>query len=118
MALSERQLKAKALAYAINGMDGATVLSPLPLDDNAKLRIQILKEHEKEVFEKLTEWGWDCVHVGSFPRVCLDGMKAASAYEIDLPRPRQPVVNNRVHGELADKEDAELAAMLRGWGLR
>jgi hypothetical protein len=115
MFLSERQQKAQALARAINAMDGATVLSPLPLADNAKLRIQVLKEHEQEVFEKLAEWGWQPMLVGSFPRVCADGMKEANAYEIDLPSYRPPINDRTIKGELANKEQN---AELRAWGLR
>jgi hypothetical protein len=120
MALTERQLKAKALAYAINGMAGATVLSPLPLDEKSKLRIQVLQEHEKEVFAKLGEWGWNPMHVGSFPRVCSDGMKAANAYEIDLPSYRQPIADRTIRGEIAGKEaiQAEVAATLKALGIR
>jgi hypothetical protein len=120
--LSERQQKAQDLSRAINGMDGATVISPLPLHDDARLRIQVLDSHKDEVFQKLTEWGWDCVLVGTFPRVCFDGMKAANAYEIDLPKPRQPVFDNRIKGEIAGSKErysAEAEATVKAaWGHR
>jgi hypothetical protein len=52
------------------------------------------------------------------PRVTYNGMALATVYEIDLPRERQPVVDDRkIHGELATKEkrSAETEAMLAEW---
>jgi hypothetical protein len=94
--LSERQQKAEQLARELGKLDGVWVSSPLPLDDNAKLRIQILDSRKNEVLQLLSDWEWQPVFCGPLPRVTFRGMDAASLYDIDLPRERQSVVNDRV----------------------
>jgi hypothetical protein len=91
MVLSERQQLAKNLAAEIDKMDGAWVTSPLPLDEQAKLRVQIKDNDKNRIIQLLKDWGWDPVCVSVLPRVCTTGLIAACLYEIDLPRERQPI---------------------------
>ena len=107
--LSERQQKAEQLARELGKLDGVWVSSPLPLDDNAKLRVQILDSRKNEVLQLLSDWEWQPVFCGPLPRVTFRGMDAASLFDIDLPRERQPVIGDdrRIPtGELAsDKRE-------------
>jgi hypothetical protein len=91
MVLSERQQLAKSLADELNKLDGAWVTSPLPLDEHAKLRVQIKDISRNEIIQLLRDWGWDPVCVSVLPRVCTTGLIGACLYEIDLPRERQPI---------------------------
>jgi len=93
--LSERQQLAKSLADGLNKLDGVWITSPLPLDDNAKLRVQIKDRDSNEIIQLLRDWGHEPVLVSVLPRVCLTGLIAACLYEIDLPRERQPIVDDR-----------------------
>lgn len=60
--LTERQQTAAAIAAELVS---AWVVSPLPLDGNAKLRFQVLDSNRYQVIES------------PLPRICLDGMKPA-----------------------------------------
>jgi hypothetical protein len=91
MVLSERQQLAKSLADDLNKMDGAWVTSPLPLDADAKLRVQIKDIDRNRIIQWLKDLGWDPVCVSVLPRVCTTGLIGACLYEIDLPRERQPI---------------------------
>jgi len=95
MVLSERQQVAKRLTDELGKFDGVWVTSPLPLDDNQKLRLQIKDIDRNEVLQVLRDWGWDPVCVSVLPRVCTTGLMAACLYEIDLPKPRQDIVDDR-----------------------
>ena len=103
MSLSERQLTAQSLASEINSL-GAWCVSPMPLDDNARLRFQVLDSDRDKVLEKLSSWNWSPILVSTLPRVCNNGWHLASVYEIDLPRARQFVYDGRIHRDIADKE--------------
>jgi hypothetical protein len=89
MVLSERQQLAKSLAAEIDKMDGAWVTSPLPLDADAKLRVQIKDIDRNRIIQWLKDLGWDPVCVSVLPRICATGLIGACLYEIDLPRERQ-----------------------------
>src|SRR5262245_9965567 len=91
MVLSERQQLAKRLADEIGKFDGVWVTSPLPLDDNAKLRFQLLDMERNHVLQTLKDWGWNPVCLSVLPRVHSTGLIAACLYEIDLPKPRQEI---------------------------
>src|SRR5215813_12651843 len=93
--LSERQQLAKSLADELNKLDGAWVTSPLPLDEQAKLRVQIKDIDRNRIFQWLKDLGWDPVCVSVLPRVCITGLIGACLFEIDLPRERQPIVDDR-----------------------
>jgi hypothetical protein len=91
MVLSERQQLAKSLAAEIDKMDGAWVTSPLPLDADAKLRLQIKDIDRNRIIQLLKDWGYEPVCVSVLPRICTTGLIGACLYEIDLPRERQPI---------------------------
>jgi hypothetical protein len=119
--LSERQQTAAALAREIQGL-GGWVVSPMPLDDWAKLRFQVLDSNRQQVLEKLSSWDWSPTWCNNMPRVTSGGMQLASVYEIDLPLPRQPVAADykTISGELASsapKSDYEVEQVMRylGW---
>jgi hypothetical protein len=101
--LSERQQTAAALARELQKLDGVWITNPMPLDDNARgLRIQILDSERQKVLQLLADWEWSPAFCGTYPRICPDGWKLASVYEINLPRERQPIVDYRtIRGELA-----------------
>ena len=112
--LTNRQQLARTLANELGKMDNVWVTSPLPLDDNQKLRMQIADTVRNEVIQLLRDWGWQPVFVSVLPRICTTGWMAACLYEIDLPRERQPVPDDRtIHGEVVDrqKEAAQKAAV-------
>jgi hypothetical protein len=118
MLLNERQQKATALAREMAKMPGVWVTSPLPLDDRARFRFQVLDSNRNEALQMLTDWGWSPSFCGTLPRVCPDGMKLASLYEIDLPRERQPVPDDRkIYGELAgnEKMSKDVQAIVDDW---
>jgi hypothetical protein len=89
--LSERQQVARNLAYELGKLEGVWVTSPLPLDDDAKLRFQLLDLERNHVIQTLKDWGWNPVCLSVLPRVHSTGLIAACLYEIDLPRERQPI---------------------------
>jgi hypothetical protein len=111
--LTDRQRTAESLAREISLM-GGWVVSPMPLDNGAKLRFQVLDTDRNAVVERLSSWNWNPSFVSTLPRVCTSGWELASIYEIDLPREPQYVVDDRIQGELAtgEKPSAECIAML------
>jgi hypothetical protein len=116
--LTERQQTAEALAREIARM-GAWCVSPMPLDNNAKLRFQVMDADRDVVISKLASWDWLPVPCSSFPRITHGGWMSAQIYEIDLPRERQPVVDDRIHGEIAEqkKSEVELEALRKYLGI-
>ena len=118
--LSERQQLAKSLADELNKLGGAWVTSPLPLDDNAKLRVQIKDIDRNRIIQWLKDLGWDPVCVSVLPRVCTTGLIAAALYEIDLPKPRQYILDDRHGGEIATKKvlNAEVEGVKKYLGLK
>jgi hypothetical protein len=119
--LSKSQQTARRLADELSKMDGAWVESPMPLDDHAKLRFQILDSERNRILQTLRDWGWEPAFVGIKPRVHFSGFIGACLWEIDLPRKRQPIVDH--HGQtitrkIATKEktSAEIEGMRRYLG--
>src|SRR5262245_20761589 len=111
---NERQQTAQHLARSIGAMEGAWVTSPMPLDNGRRLRFQVLDGDRNRVLQQLRDWGWDPVFVSVLPRVTFVGMAAACLYEIELPRERQTIVDDRkIHGEIAtpEKTSVELEGM-------
>jgi len=55
------------------------------------------------------------------PRICTTGLIAAGLWEIDIPKPRQDVVDDRprVQGEIASREKSsyEVEQVLRYLGM-
>src|SRR5262245_46978644 len=117
--LNERQEKAAALARELGKIDGVWVTSPLPLNDHAKLRLQIREIDRNHIVQMLKDWGWDPVFLSVLPRICTTGLIGACVYEIDLPRARQDVVDDRIHGEIArpEKTDVERRGILKYLGI-
>jgi len=95
MVLSERQQLARRLADDLDKLDGVWVTSPLPLDDSHKLRLQIKDIDRNEVVQLLRDWGYEPVCISVLPRVCSTGLIAACLWEIDLPQPRQEIIDDR-----------------------
>lgn len=62
----------------------------------------MLDADRDKVIAQLCEWGWIRAHVSPLPRVTTNGLVPASVYEIDLPRPRITVNDDRIKGELAE----------------
>jgi len=119
--LTERQQLARTLANELGKMSNVWVTSPLPLDDHKKLRMQIADTARNEVIQVLKDWGWDPQFVSILPRVCPTGLMGACIYEVDLPRPRQAVVDDRkIHGEIATpkKTSVELEGIRKYLGLK
>jgi len=117
--LTERQKTAQALAHSINGM-GAWVTSPLPLDDKAKLRFQVMDNDRDAVISKLASWDWSPVPVSFLPRITPQGMQPAMLYEINLPPDTPAGVDDRmIRGEIAErkKTSVEVEAIRKylGW---
>jgi hypothetical protein len=117
--LTERQQKAQALSREMAKMHGVWIVSPLPLDDNAKLRFQVLDTRKNEVLQLLIDWEWKPVFCSFLPRVTFNGMEPAYLFEIDLPQERPPVPDDRtIRGDITDREKAEVAAMRKHLGMK
>jgi hypothetical protein len=113
MVLSERQQLAKRLADELGAMNSVWVTSPLPLDDNAKLRLQVKDVARNEIIQLLRDWGYEPQFVSILPRICTTGLIAAGLWEIDLPKPRQNILDDRHGGEIGPKtRSPEVEAML------
>jgi hypothetical protein len=121
--LTERQQKAQELSREMAKMQGVWITSPLPLDDGAKLRFQVLDTCKNEVLQLLSDWEWKPAFCSFLPRVTFTGMQPACLYEIDLPRERQLIHDDRtIRNDIADAERekaaAEVAAMRKHLGMK
>src|SRR5262245_11320908 len=120
MMLSERQKTAAAIAGELHRL-GAWVISPMPLADNQSLRWQVLDVDREAILEKVSSWGWSAALKCTVPRFTARGPSPSSIYEIDLPRERQPVPQDRSipHSEIAERKQTagELMAMKKHLGL-
>jgi hypothetical protein len=94
--LTERQQLAKRLADELGKLDGVWITSPLPLDESRKLNLQILDNERNRVLQIIRDWGWDPVAISVLPRVHTTGLLAACLWEIDLPKPRQEIPQDRI----------------------
>jgi hypothetical protein len=122
--LTERQRTADALMRELHRL-GAWVVSPLPLRDDAQLTFHVLDTDRSQILQKLSEWGWGtCTLAGSTPRITNRGMEAATVYQLDLPRDRQLVADDRVKAvgvsddsNRREKTPAEVEAIRKylGW---
>src|SRR5262245_16867459 len=119
--LSERQQKAQALARELGSLEGVWIVNPMPLPDHSKLRVQILDTVRNRVLQMLKDAGYEPQFVTILPRVHnVQFDMGAAVYEIDLPRERQPIHDDRIHGELAkpEKTSLELEGMRKYLGLK
>src|SRR5262245_29262150 len=98
--LSERQQRAEALCQELRKL-GAEVINPLPLDDNSKLKFQMLDSDKDRIITEICSWGWTPQYVQAHPRFSYAGLIPGSLYEIDLPRPRVSVSDD-IKGEFAE----------------
>jgi hypothetical protein len=107
--LSERQKKAHVLARELARCPGCWVITPLPLDPDARgLRVQILDTERDNVISELCEGGWIPNLVSAFPRFTSKGLVAASMYEVLIERERQPVPEGpKVSSEVAEQANRE-----------
>jgi hypothetical protein len=93
-------------------MAGVWITSPLPLNDDAKLRFQVLDNRKNEALQTLTDWGWEPRFVQILPRIDAASFKVipAAIYEIDLPKERQSVPDGKIFGEVYSPEEKKAAA--------
>jgi hypothetical protein len=118
--LTERQQQARALSDELSNL-GAFVISPLPLDNNAKLRIQVLENCNKNrIFQAIADWGFGVpVFVTMLPRVTHVGMAIAAVYEIPIPKAQQPIVDERRIPDFErasnEKMSKDVQAILDDW---
>lgn len=108
MSLTERQQLAQALAEQLEKL-GVQCVSPLPLAEGDKLRLDVLNDQRDAIISKLISWGWAPRPCNSSVRFVREGngvVPAASMiYEIALPQTKAPVATQTHSGELADAAD-------------
>jgi hypothetical protein len=102
--LTKRQETAEALCRELQRI-GAHVVNAMPLNDDHRLRFQILNDDREAVLQKLGEWGWSPILRNHGLRLCLNGVaEPCTTYEIDIPRERQPIPQDRtIRGEIVEK---------------
>jgi hypothetical protein len=120
--LTKRQEKADLLARELAQCRGTWVTSPLPLADDVRaLRFQVLDSERDSVVEELCAGGWIPSLVSVFPRFTSAGLIPASMYEVEIPKERPPVVDDRpkvsVEPAKREKTPAEVQAVRKylGW---
>jgi hypothetical protein len=119
--LNKRQQTAAALSRAITDMRGCWVDSPLPLDDGQKLRVQVLDTERIWFLQAVRDLGYEPVFVTIKPRVDFTGFIGASLFEVDIPRERQPIHDDRtITGEIAkpEKSNYERDSILKYLGIQ
>jgi hypothetical protein len=126
MMLSERQQLARSLACELGKLNGAWIINSMPLDENAKLRIQVLECDRNTVFQAVQDWGFEIpAFVSMQPRVTHNGMALACVYEINIPKPQQAIIDDRriPTDEIADPQkkaamERETMLMRKACGLK
>jgi hypothetical protein len=114
--LNERQKKAQRLADELGRCNGCWVTTPMPLDDSTRaLRFQTLDSERESVISELCEAGWIPNLVSAFPRFTSAGLVAASMYEVNIPKERPSIVDDRPKmpsdiAALAEREEKKKAA--------
>jgi hypothetical protein len=99
--LSERQEKARALTNELQKQFSHCVFvtSPLPLNPDAKLRLQLLNwpsSNYENTLEVIRSWGWTPILTGHGMRFCADyTARGCSNFEIDIPADHQPIEDDR-----------------------
>ena len=94
--LNNRQQLAATMARELGQMECCWVVSPLPLDDGRGLRVQIADVAKNEIIQRIRDWGYEPRFVSVRPRIsALGAFQGACDYEIDLPRERQPIPDDR-----------------------
>jgi hypothetical protein len=112
--LSERQKTAERLTRELHAL-GATVTSVPPLRDDARLRFWVTDAVRPKVLMELAEGNWPVIFCGCASQFTIRDydVKLVSIFEIDLPAERQPVVDDRIRGEIArpEKTSVELEGL-------
>lgn len=103
-------------------MDGAFITSALPLDDQQRLRVQILDATRNRVVQAIRDLGFEPRFCSVHPRITPIGVEAACSFEVDLPKAPPPPVWDRtiIKDEIARDEKKDLgeeSAMLKHLGL-
>jgi hypothetical protein len=117
--LTERQQQAAAIMAELQKI-GGHVINPMPLAEDARLVFQVLDYQRDALLEKVSQWGWNPVlknHGLRFDVVDYVARRCTT-YEIDLPRDKQSIVDDRTipRGELAERREktpAEVEALRR-----
>jgi hypothetical protein len=120
--LSKRQETAQDLCLELHKL-GGVVINSMPLDPDAKgLRVQILDTDRDKVITALCEKGWLPSLLQSHPRFTPNGLLPASLYQVDIPRERTTVPDDRPKVALSEpakreKTPLEVEQMRRylGW---
>src|SRR5262245_48225948 len=110
--LTERQQTAQAIAAELERL-GAWCISPMPLNEDNRLRFQVLTSGCESILQRIGEWGWSPILCNHGLRFTPRGAEPSIIYEIDIPRTRQPVVDDRIRGEIAS--DKAMNAELEGF---
>src|SRR5262245_58745413 len=104
--LSARQLQAEVLSRDIQKL-GAWCLSAMPLNENQRLRFQVLDGDHEELLEMLNNAGVKPVICNHVLRFTPQGAKPSIIYEIDIEHERPVVVDDRtIKGEIASDKAA------------
>jgi hypothetical protein len=109
--MNKRQEKAEELARWLGQMSGVWTISPMPLDgDTRTLRFQVLDFERDSVVTELCAGGWIPSLVQGHPRFTPNGLMPASLFEVEIPKERPPVVDDRPKipseiAELAKREE-------------
>src|SRR5262249_26930590 len=113
--LTPRQETAARLTRELQAL-GATVTNPLPLAVGDSLRFWVRDDKKNELLQQLSEAGYEAVFVGMSPKVDIRtySMGLVNNFEVILPAETQPVADNRIHGEIAKREERshEVAAIV------
>ena len=103
--LTPRQETAQRLTRELQAL-GATVTNPLPLAAGDNLRFWVSDHRKNELLQQLSDAGYEAVFCGMSPQVDIKtySMGLVNNFEVVLPAETQPVVDNRIHGEIASRE--------------
>jgi hypothetical protein len=115
--MNKRQQQADFIAREIARM-GAWCINPMPLDDDAKLRFQVLDTDIDKVVRMLCESGFLPARLQVHYRVTTSGLVPATLFEIDIPHERQPIPDRKIYGEVEERKKtaSEVAAVMKHLG--
>jgi len=118
--LTNRQETAQHLTRSLQSL-GATVTNVLPLAEGQHLRFWVSDYAKREILTALADAGYQPVFLGMSPQMCTASysMGLVNNFELPLPAERQPIQDDRIHGELATKREmsVEERGMRKALGL-
>jgi len=118
---SERQKTAQRLARELRAF-GGRVTNVLPLHEGQNLRFWVSDYKKNELLQQMKDAGYEPVFVGMMLQPCEETytLGLVNKFELVLPADRQPIQDNRIHGEIAKKEkpSVELEGMRKYLGLK